>query len=171
MVDYKKITILCLILFFNCSYADDSTRLDSAPIQIYQNKDYYFDFKFGPSQFNGLIGLEVRRSHYAIGLSFPTTLSFKYYVDPSEDTVYYGFFSGHYINSSYDKVKDGIYYDELEYSHSGIGTGYRWQWDSGWSLDTSITIGARQETYRNRFLTRHSDFQFYGFGIVGGYSF
>jgi hypothetical protein len=167
----KTISTLCLILFFNCAYADNSTQLNNGPLKIYQNRDYYFDINSGVSQFNGLIGFEVQRSHYAIGIGYPAVVSLKYYVDPRDDSVYYGFFSGRYKNSAYNEIEDGIYYYEYERSSSGIGTGYKWQWDSGWNFDVSVTIGVVERTYRNTFLERRSNNQFYALGFTGGYSF
>lgn len=146
-----------LFLLSGFCLADQESVEDKSILDMSQ---YEFTPKFGVSPFVGVLGVEARFDHFALGLGIPTSLSLKYYVNADDDSWYIGVFNQRYTDSEFDDFEEGIFFNEYERRFYGIGFGYFWIWPSSWSLSLGLGIGPHEETYKisNQQLVKESDF-------------
>ena len=168
-VSRLRITLSIIVLVCGASsYAYGDVEKDS----------YDFNVKFGLSSFTGILGLEVKKGNYSVGIGFPGVVSFKYHLKDEGDTAFLGVFSGRFHNNEFNDYEDGLYFQEYERKVYGIAAGYSWRWESGWNVNTSLGLGKIKELFRNDrfYMTKEGneylpglDSYFYGLNV--GYEF
>ena len=171
----KKIvmTICCLLIFSTTSFAEEDQSENIAP----QKKEPAFNIMFGISPFLGVLGFEFKDGHHAYGIGFPERISYRYFYKLNEDTKFWGVYAGRFSLSETDTDDtyeyDGVHYSDVERSSIGAGVGYKWQWESGWNVTTSIAIEYFDEEYSDTAITQTAtDSGFMPFpGLNVGYKF
>ena len=133
----KKIMVMCLSLLSSGLVAEESTS------------EYMFNGKLGISPYTGLLGLEVQKGKWSLGVGFPVSVSVKRYQYENEDSLFYGVYWNNLTDNSYDDYEDGILFDEYERESYGLGVGYMWLWESGWNTSTGLSVGEYKKEYTN----------------------
>jgi hypothetical protein len=136
---YINIAIFLFLLTISC-FSNSSSNTDNI---ISDDVDPYYNLISGFSPFSGIIGFEYQTSNNAYGIGLPGHLSYRYYYKPYKDTIFWGVFLGSFTLNATDNEKythKGEDYSKLEWSYLGTGIGYRWQWASGWNVNTSISL-------------------------------
>ncbi|MGK0440909.1 MAG: hypothetical protein ACJA0N_000704 [Pseudohongiellaceae bacterium] len=112
--------------------------------------DPHLNIVLGVSPFLGVLGIEYQHGNHAFGLGFPGRLAYRYFIDPYSDSVFLGGYLGRYSIDEYDEREKGILFEEKESSYYGVGAGYRWQWQAGWNVTTSLAIERYENEYSNQ---------------------
>jgi hypothetical protein len=133
----KKIIVICLSLLSNGLLAEENSS------------DYMFNGKLGLSPYTGILGLEVQKGKWSLGVGFPASVSLKRYNYENEDSLFYGIYWNNFKNDNYDDFENGMFFDEYERESYGVGAGYIWLWESGWNASTGLSIGEFEEEYTN----------------------
>ena len=130
-----------------------------------------FDARFGFSPYLGIIGLEIQKEHYALGLGLPGNLGFTYYDKPQSDSIFYSVGIGQFSDDEYNDTKDGVYYTDFESQFFSAGAGYRWYWPSGWNITASLSIQFSSDEYKNSYQVLEEDVVILFPGLMAGYVF
>ncbi len=135
--------------------------------------DPYINIALGPEPFLGIFGVEYQNINHAIGIGYPNRLSYRYFVDPYGDTTFIGVYLGGMSYDNVDETEDGVEYRDLNTKYIGIGSGYRWQWSSGWNINVSFAAHYYDYEFTNpgssQRATKNGFFAFPGFNM--GYKF
>jgi len=138
---------LLLLISISC-YADKET-IKTTENTLTPNNESPFNVMFGLSPFIGVVGIEYQRNNHAFGIGLPERLSYRYYYNPKKDTMYLGTFLGKYDISDVNETVNGFRYSDVDTALFGVGTGYRWQWPSGWNVNASISLQYTDNEYSN----------------------
>ncbi len=111
---------------------------------------------FGLSPFLGVLGAEYQRQHHAVGIGYPNRLSYRYFMQPHEDSKFWGAYTGSMQYSDIDETVDDIEYQDLKTKYVGVGIGYRWQWPSGWNTNISLSVHYYDYDFSNPDSTQQS---------------
>ena len=132
-----KLVSICLI---STSCFGENIEQVSSESLLGSDSASYFNVVFGISPFLGVLGAEYQWEKHAFGIGYPNRLSYRYYVNPSQDTKFYGVYLGKMHYERQNETVDGILYRDLDTEYIGVGVGYRWQWPSGWNTSASFAI-------------------------------
>lgn len=121
------------------------------------SSDFSFNGKLGVSPYTGLLGVEIQKGKWSLGLGVPGNLSIKRYMHANEDSVFYGVYWSQYKDNSYDDYEQGAYFDSYERKSYGVGAGYIWLWVSGWNVSTGLSVGEFEKQYSNSNFTLTED--------------
>ncbi len=113
------------------------------------NSDFSFNGKLGLSPYTGLLGVEIQKGKWSLGLGVPGNVSLKRYMHANDDSVFYGVYWNQYKDNSYDDYEQGAYFDSFERKSYGIGAGYIWLWESGWNVSTGLSVSEFEKEYTN----------------------
>jgi len=138
----------CLFIFSTPSFAESELTEQTENILSPDNEPY-FNFVFGFSPFDGILGLEYQKKNHSFGIGLPGHLSYRNYANPYQDTKFWGIYLGSFSLSDTDKTIDNEKFTEVERSYFGVGIGYRWQWPSGWNVSASIAFEYNNAEYSN----------------------
>ncbi len=135
--------------------------------------DPYFTIALGPEPFLGIAGFEYQDKNHAIGIGYPHRLAYRYFINPYRDTYFWGMYLGGMSYDNVDETKNGVEYQVLDTKYIGLGSGYRWQWPSGWNINVSIALQYYDYEFSNpgssQTTTKNGLFAFQG--ISAGYKF
>lgn len=155
----KKIMVMCLSLLSSGLLAEESSS------------EYMFNGKLGASPYTGILGFEVQKGKWSLGVGFPVSVSVKHYQYENEDSLFYGVYWNKFTDNSYDDYKEGILFDEYERESYGVGAGYIWLWKSGWNASTGISISEFEKEYANSNLKYFEEGYSVNFELSVGYKF
>ena len=127
--------------------------------------------KFGVSPFNGVLGLEVKSQNIAIGIGYPRSLSVKYYTNIDDDSWYFGVFTQQYKDDEFNDFEEGVFFNEYERKHRGVGFGYMWIWPNNWNVNLGLGLGPQDKTYRSNTATLVDDSDYIALELNVGYRF
>lgn len=111
--------------------------------------DFSLNGKLGLSPYTGLLGVEIQKGKWSLGLGVPGNLSVKHYMHENKDSVFYGVYWNQYKDNSYDDYEQGAYFDSYERKSYGVGAGYIWIWESGWNVSTGVSVSEFEKQYAN----------------------
>ncbi len=134
----KKVILFWLASFSGAVLADGSVGSDSG---------YHFNVAMGASPYTGILGFEVQRANWGLGVGAPGSISMKYFKTPDADSLYAGVFWNDSNNKEFNDYKDGIYFHERHRQAGGVGLGYRWLWSSGLNCSTGLATSKVKEMY------------------------
>ncbi len=133
----KNFLFFCFLLFSANLFGEENAS------------EYIFNGKIGASPYTGIVGFEVHKNKWSVGLGYPTSISLKYYSNENTDSVFYGLYSNNFSNNNYNDTENGIFFEEYERKSFGIGAGYIWIWKSGWNASTGLSVGDYEEQFTN----------------------
>lgn len=140
--------LLCICLLSTSCFGEDVEQITNEPI-FNSDSNPYFNVVLGISPFLGVLGAEYQRQNHAFGIGFPKRLSYRYYVNPYQDTKFLGVCLGMMSYQDWNEMVDGIRYQDLETEYIGVGVGYRWQWSSAWNASVCLAIHYYDYEYKN----------------------
>jgi len=138
----------CLCIFSTPCLAENELTAQTENILSPDNEPY-FNFVFGFSPFDGILGLEYQKNNHSFGIGLPGRYSYRYYIKPYQDTKFWGVYLGGYSSDNINKTLDGNEFTKVKYAYVGAGLGYRWQWPSGWNVSASIALEYLDREYSN----------------------
>ena len=165
-------TLASICLISTPCFGEDVEQVTNKSI-LNSNNNSYFNVVFGISPFLGVLGAEYQWEKHAFGIGYPNRLSYRYYVNPYQDTKFWGGYFGKMSYEDFDDTVDGVLYQHLETEYIGVGVGYRWQWPSGWNTSASFSIHHYDYEYKNPGSTqRATEKGYFAFpGMNVGYKF
>ncbi len=141
-------SILLLLACSNAFSEEKSADVDAVEL----NEELFYNVSFGVSAFECMLGVEIQKASHSVGLGICGQLSYRYYSDPYVDSPFYGLYAGYrsgYLQRETKEESDGVIYEDKESMYTGFGAGYRWQWPSGWNVNTSLVIHYMHDEYSN----------------------
>ena len=108
----------------------------------------YFNAVLGLSP-EGLLGFEYQKGKHVFGLGLPGAASYKWFKNPYSDSKFYSIYMGGFSNPENNQVVDDVFYRKYKTSFVGVGIGYRWQWQSGFNVTTSVALHYSKKEFSN----------------------
>jgi len=166
------LSVCCLFIFSTPCFAENELT-DQTENILSPDNEPYFNFVFGFSPLDGILGIEYQNKNHSFGAAIPGRYSYRYYDKPYQDTKFWGIYLGGYSDEDIDKTLEGVKFTEAKRSYFGAGMGYRWQWPSGWNVSASIALEHLDSEYSNPDspLTATEKVFFLFPGINAGYKF
>ena len=141
--------LVCICLISTPCFGENIEQVTSEN-SLNSDNNPYFNVVLGIAPFLGVLGAEYQWEKHAFGMGYPNRLSYRYYVNPYQNTLFGGMYLGKMSYDDIDETVDGVRYRNLETEYIGVGVGYRWQWSSGWNSSVSFAIHHWNYEYKNQ---------------------
>jgi hypothetical protein len=169
-----KAIIVSVLVFSisSLSYAEDNTPIDSKSNRFTAANEPYFNGVLGISP-EAVLGFEYQKGHHVFGVGIPGAISYKWFKNPYANSKFYSVYIGGFNNAENNEVVDDVFYKKYKTSFVGAGIGYRWQWQSGFNVTTSIALHYSKNEFSNpNSSTVKKESSLFPFpGVVVGYKF
>jgi len=170
-----KFLLLPLLLVFASgnAFPEEIEKISEEGYIANPEDEPFYNALFGVSPFFGILGLEIQKGNYSVGLGLPLRLFYRHYSKPYGDSVFYGFYVGHSKQpDNIEKKLEGVIYEDAVTTDAGFGGGYRWQWPSSWNVTACLSIHFMDEEFSNPGQPKKKDSSVILFpGISVGYKF
>lgn len=169
--------LLCAFIVFSSSVIQaeisaEITRSDAEPVVFEDQLQYGMSLWVTPGL--ALLGFEVQRGNYSVGVGIPATLYGRYLPNAGEDGAFIDAYVG---QNTREDAEDNrrpdieVEFDRIEDTYAGIGYGYLWQWDSGINFAASAFVQYSKINYTDEGRDSALDWLIFKPGIKLGYRF